>query len=99
MKSVSLRSARHIGRLELLAWLNELAETDYAKIENCSDGVGYAQVIDAVAPELSIKLEKLNFNVKNMEDKAKNLKMFVSQVKKMGLPFHIEVSKLAAGRF
>lgn len=33
--------ARNLGRLELLAWLNALAETDYPKVELCSDGIAY----------------------------------------------------------
>lgn len=33
--------AKNLGRLELLGWLNELAETDYPKVEQCSDGIAY----------------------------------------------------------
>lgn len=33
--------AKNLGRLELLSWLNDIAETDYPKIEMCSDGIGY----------------------------------------------------------
>ena len=33
--------AKIMGRLELLAWLNALAETDYPKLEACSDAIGY----------------------------------------------------------
>jgi RP/EB family microtubule-associated protein len=42
--------ARNLGRLELLAWLNEMVETDYPKVEMCSDGVAYCQVLDAIHP-------------------------------------------------
>ena len=45
-----MKSAKNLGRLELLAWLNELTETDYPKIESCSDGIGYCQILDAIAP-------------------------------------------------
>lgn len=37
-----------VGRLELLAWINEILETDYPKVEMLCDGVGYAQILDAV---------------------------------------------------
>ena len=33
--------AKIMGRLELIGWLNELVETDYPKLEHCSDGIGY----------------------------------------------------------
>ena len=33
--------AKNLGRLELLAWVNEVIDADYPKIENFSDGVAY----------------------------------------------------------
>ena len=33
--------AKNLGRLELLAWVNELIDADYPKIEHCSDGIAY----------------------------------------------------------
>lgn len=56
-----------LGRLELLGWLNDLVETDYPKIELLCDGVGYAQIIDALHPG-TVPLYKLNFNAKHKED-------------------------------
>ena len=47
---MAVKQAKNLGRLELLAWLNDLAETDYPKIEACSDAVGFCQVLDAIAP-------------------------------------------------
>jgi hypothetical protein len=37
-----LPKAKNLGRLELLAWVNELVEADYPKIEQLSDGIAYA---------------------------------------------------------
>ena len=51
-----------IGRLELLAWINELTETDYPKVESLADGVAYCQVIDALHPRM-VPLFKLNCKV------------------------------------
>lgn len=42
--------AKNLGRLELLAWLNEAVEADYPKVETCSDGIAYCQIIDAIHP-------------------------------------------------
>lgn len=33
--------AKSLGRLELLQWVNEMTESDYPKIELCSDGIAY----------------------------------------------------------
>ncbi len=57
--------------MELLDWLNEFIQSDYSKIEQLSDSVGYCQVnhllndqiIDAIHPN-QIILSKLNFNAK-----------------------------------
>lgn len=35
------KAAKSLGRLELLSWVNELCETDYPKIEACSDGIAF----------------------------------------------------------
>lgn len=36
-----IKSAKCTGRLELLAWLNDLTESDYPKIETCCDAIAY----------------------------------------------------------
>jgi RP/EB family microtubule-associated protein len=66
--------AQKMGRLELLAWFNDFIEADYSKIENCCDGVGYAQVIDAVHPGC-VPLSKLNFHAKHKDDYIRNLRI------------------------
>ena len=76
--------AKNLGRLELLAWLNEIAETDYPKIEHCSDGVAYCQVIDAIHPN-TVQLSKLNFNAKHKDDNSRNLKVLDDVVSKLKL--------------
>jgi RP/EB family microtubule-associated protein len=50
--------AKKMGRNELLSWLNKVTQSDYSKIENLSDGVGYCMVIDAFF-ENSIELKYL----------------------------------------
>ena len=56
-----IKTAKSIGRLELLAWLNDLSECDYPKIETCCDGIAYCQVLDAMNPQNAFPLYKLNF--------------------------------------
>ena len=65
-----------IGRLELLAWLNDLTESDYPKIETCCDAIGYCQVLDAMSPSNPFPLQKLNFSAKSKDEYMKNLKLF-----------------------
>lgn len=42
--------AKKLGRHKLLSWINGLTQSDYSKIENLSDGVGFCQIIDAFYP-------------------------------------------------
>ena len=36
------------ARTELLAWLNDLLQINYTKVEQCGTGGAYCQVIDSV---------------------------------------------------
>lgn len=47
MRQIKARSA---GRMELLAWLNAVLETDYARIEELADGAAFLQLFDCVFP-------------------------------------------------
>jgi len=94
--------AKNLGRLELLAWLNELIDSDYPKIENCSDGIAYCQILDSIFPGHSqtIQLPRLNFNAKNKADFTRNLKVFEDAVKKLNLPFTVpSLDQLSNGKF
>jgi len=50
--------AKKLGRHKLLSWINGLTQSDYSKIENLSDGVGFCQILDAFYPS-TIDLNKL----------------------------------------
>lgn len=94
-----IKSAKSIGRLELLAWLNDLTECDYPKIETCCDAIAYCQVLDAMSPSNAFPLHKLNFSSRGKEEHIKNLKFFQAHLKKLKLPFVVDVQGIANGRF
>lgn len=87
-----------MGRLELLAWLNDFVETDYSKIEQCCDGIGYAQVIDAIHPGL-VPLQKLDFNAKHKEDYERNLRIIDKTLSKLKLAKSVPFNQLSNGKF
>ena len=90
--------AKSLGRLELLGWLNEMAEADYPKIELCSDGIAYCQIIDAIHPNV-VQLQKLNFNAKNKDDYTRNLKVLEDALIKLKVNKQIQINLLANGKF
>lgn len=55
--------AKKLGRHELLAWINNITQSDYPKIENLSDGVAFCQVFDAFYPNVvNMNLLKCKLN-------------------------------------
>jgi microtubule-associated protein, RP/EB family len=37
-----------VSRADLLAWLNELLQINYTKIEQCGTGGAYCQILDSI---------------------------------------------------
>ena len=63
-----------IGKQELVSWVNRALRVDYTRIEDTSDGVAFAQLLDAVwGPEGEVPLHRLNFDPKTLHDREKNL--------------------------
>jgi RP/EB family microtubule-associated protein len=83
--------ARNLGRLELLAWINEVTEADYPKVELCSDAIAFCQILDAIHPVAGIQLHRLNFNAKNKDDFARNLKVLDDMLQKLKVNKRIQI--------
>ena len=43
------------SRSELLAWVNELLQINYTKIEQCGTGAAYCQILDSIYREYSLQ--------------------------------------------
>lgn len=50
-----------VGKNELLAWVNSICGVNYHKIEDCSNGAAFCQIMDAIYPD-SIALGKVNYD-------------------------------------
>jgi len=37
-----------VSRTDLLAWLNELLQLNYTKVEQCGTGGAYCQILDSI---------------------------------------------------
>ncbi|KAI0687052.1 calponin homology domain-containing protein [Earliella scabrosa] len=48
------------SRTELLAWLNDLLQINYTKVEQCGTGGAYCQVIDSIYGDLPMNRVKMN---------------------------------------
>lgn len=44
------------SRTELLAWLNDLLQLGYTKVEQCGSGAAYCQILDSIFRDVRIRL-------------------------------------------
>ena len=92
--------SKKLGRSELLNWVNKTVESDYVRIEDLSDGVGFCQIIDAFFKNVNREMNSLKLNAINeIELKQKNLSLLNSLLGKAGCIKQIDPNKLAKGLF
>jgi len=61
------------GRTDLLAWLNELLQINYTKIEQCGTGAAYCQILDSIYGD--IPMNRVKFNAKHEYEFIANFKV------------------------
>ncbi|DBA00364.1 TPA: hypothetical protein N0F65_000549 [Lagenidium giganteum] len=96
--SIRKLKSRGIGRLELLAWLNEFLETDYTKIEHLADGIAYCQIFDALYRG-KVALHQVNFQAKSVMDYERNFNVLNRAFQACEIRKEIPIRKLVQGIF
>ncbi|KAJ7939167.1 calponin homology domain-containing protein [Mycena leptocephala] len=48
------------SRTELLAWLNDLLQLNYTKVEQCGAGGAYLQILDSIYGDIPMPRIKMN---------------------------------------
>ncbi|KAG6898581.1 hypothetical protein C0993_005858 [Termitomyces sp. T159_Od127] len=78
------------SRTDLLAWLNELLQINYTKVEQCGGGGAYCQVIDSIYGDVPMKRVKMN--AKHEYEYIANFKVLqnVFKAKKIDKPIPVE---------
>jgi len=78
------------SRSELLAWLNELLQINYTKVEQCGTGAAYCQILDSVY--LDIPMTRVKMNAKHEYEFIANFKVMqnVFKAKRIEKPIPIE---------
>ncbi|KAJ7098518.1 calponin homology domain-containing protein [Mycena belliarum] len=78
------------SRTELLAWLNELLQLNYTKVEQCGTGGAYAQVIDSIYRDLP--MARVKMAAKHEYEYLANYKVLqnVFKAKKIDKPIPVE---------
>jgi hypothetical protein len=94
-------TASLVGRFELLAWLNRTLGTDYLRLEECADCVGYSQLLEAVHPG-TVPLHRLHLQARRAEERRHNAKILAAALHRANItcPNDLRMPmSLANGRF
>lgn len=82
---------------ELLTWLNGLLHLDYTRVEQCSNGAAYCQVLDSLFVD-EFPLRRVSFTAKAEHESIKNYKVLQQFFMRKGISKTIDVDKLIKGR-
>ena len=88
-----------LGKQELVSWVNRALRTDYTRVEDCSDGVAFAQLLDAVLPAGAVPLHRLNFSPVHEHDRERNLAVVRATLDKLDVRVTMDVPGIARGKF
>ncbi|KAG5651459.1 hypothetical protein H0H81_008595 [Sphagnurus paluster] len=78
------------SRTDLLAWLNDLLQINYTKVEQCGSGGAYCQILDSIYGDIPMKRVKMN--AKHEYEYIANFKVMqnVFKAKKIDKPIPID---------
>lgn len=79
-----------VSRTDLLAWVNELLQLNYTKVEQCGTGAAYCQIIDSIYGD--IPMSRVKMNAKHEYEFVANFKVLQTafKTKKIDKPILIE---------
>ncbi|EAU80860.1 EB1 domain-containing protein [Coprinopsis cinerea okayama7 len=80
------------SRTDLLAWLNELLQINYTKIEQCGSGGAYCQIMDSIYGD--VPMNRVKMNAKHEYEFLVNYKVLQTFFKNKKIDKPIPVEKL-----
>jgi len=80
------------SRTELLAWLNELLQLNYTKVEQCGTGGAYCQIIDSIYGD--VPMNRVKMNAKHEYEFIANFKVLQNIFKSHKIEKPVLVEKL-----
>jgi len=80
------------SRTELIAWVNELLQLNYTKVEQCGTGGAYCQIMDSIYGD--IPMARVKMNAKHEYEFIANFKVLQNSFKAHKLDKPIPIEKL-----
>ncbi|CRG99855.1 EB1 homolog, putative [Plasmodium relictum] len=87
-----------VSRKELIEWINRCLKINITKIEQCSNGAVYIQLLDILFPNKSV-LHKAKWNAKLEYECIINYKLIQNVFNKLGIKKHMDIDKLIKGKY
>ncbi|SOV73879.1 EB1 homolog, putative [Plasmodium sp. gorilla clade G3] len=91
-------SSYFVSRKELIEWVNRYLKLNITKVEQCSNGAIYIQLLDILFPNKSV-LHKAKWNAKMEYECIVNYKLIQSVFNKLGIKKYMDVDKLIKGKY
>ncbi|XP_053615008.1 microtubule-associated protein RP/EB family member 1 isoform X2 [Plodia interpunctella] len=88
----------NLSRHDMLAWVNDCLQSNFAKIEELCTGAAYCQFMDMLFPG-SVPMKRIKFKTNLEHEYIQNFKILQAGFKKMNVDKVIPVDKLIKGRF
>ncbi|KAF2879339.1 hypothetical protein ILUMI_26850 [Ignelater luminosus] len=88
----------NLSRHDMLAWVNDCLQSNFAKIEELCTGAAYCQFMDMLFPN-SVPLKKVKFKTNLEHEYIQNFKVLQAAFKKMGVDKIVPIDRLVKGRF
>lgn len=93
-----MEGAFFVSRKELIDWVNKSLKLNITKIEQCSNGAIYIQLLDILFPTKSV-LNKAKWLAKLEYECIMNYKLIQSVFSKIGIKKQMDVDKLIKGKY
>jgi len=85
------------SRTELLAWLNDLLQINYTKVEQCGTGAAHCQILDSVFGD--VPMSKVKFVSKHEYEYVSNFKVLQNAFDKHKVDKMVPVERLVKCKF
>jgi len=92
-----MSEAFYVGKNVILQWLHDFLEVDIKKVEECSTGWIYVQILDALFPG-KVPLHKVNFEAKTEYDYIRNFKVLQDVFTTENIAKPVDVNQLIKGK-